>query len=137
MANGKSSQKNVISVSNIENINLSVVIPYFKFAYFDKLLDSLVEQTNKNFNVYIGNDNSPQSPLNIITKYTNQINIQYKHFYWQYEHAVIKKWPFKLSIFLNLYQLRKTFFDSGNLRSIIIVFLRKLEFLLKVLITKV
>lgn len=53
--------------------NLAIVIPYFKKTYLKDLLDSLENQTNKNFNVYIGNDCSPNDPIDIINQYAHLI----------------------------------------------------------------
>ncbi|OBW39875.1 Glycosyl transferase family 2 [Chryseobacterium sp. MOF25P] len=58
---------------------LAFVIPYYKIDFFEETLKSLEEQTNKNFTVYVGNDNSPNDPFNIIEKYSS-LNITYKVF---------------------------------------------------------
>ncbi|MFL9834766.1 glycosyltransferase family 2 protein [Chryseobacterium terrae] len=58
---------------------LAFVIPYYKIDFFEETLQSLEEQTNKNFSVYIGNDNSPNDPIDIIEKYSS-LNITYKAF---------------------------------------------------------
>ncbi|MCU7617827.1 glycosyltransferase family 2 protein [Chryseobacterium sp. PBS4-4] len=58
---------------------IAFVIPYYKINFFDETLLSLEQQTNKNFNVYIGNDKSPDDPSDIINKYPN-LNITYKEF---------------------------------------------------------
>lgn len=59
---------------------LAIVIPYFKRAFFDETLNSLANQTNNDFKVYIGNDASPDDPTDIIAKYVDDINIEYRHF---------------------------------------------------------
>ena len=61
-------------------INLAIIIPYFKISYFEDVLFALSKQTNQNFNLYIGNDNSPNSPYEIIKKFGTQLNITYKKF---------------------------------------------------------
>lgn len=61
-------------------IMLAIVIPYFKITYFDKTLQSLVNQTDKRFNVYIGDDASTESPLKLLEKYKNQFNYVYHRF---------------------------------------------------------
>lgn len=58
---------------------LAFVIPYYKIDFFEETLKSLEEQTNKNFTVYVGNDNSPNDPFDIIEKYSS-LNITYKVF---------------------------------------------------------
>ena len=59
---------------------IAIVIPYYKLQFLDKLLLSLKKQTNQNFNIYIGNDNSPENPLPVIEKYVNDLHITYKKF---------------------------------------------------------
>jgi glycosyltransferase involved in cell wall biosynthesis len=59
---------------------LAIVIPYYKFIFFDKTLQSLENQTNKNFKVFIGDDNSPESPLSLIEKYNGSIDLVYQKF---------------------------------------------------------
>jgi len=59
---------------------IAIVIPYYKIEYFEECLQSLANQSNKDFNVYIGNDNSPENPLPIIRKYENLLNITYHKF---------------------------------------------------------
>ena len=38
---------------------LAIIIPAYKAAYLDRTLDSLSQQTDKEFSIYIGDDNSP------------------------------------------------------------------------------
>lgn len=59
---------------------LAIVIPYYRLDYFDECLESLVAQTNNNFNVYIGNDASPQNPDILIDSYREKLNITYRRF---------------------------------------------------------
>lgn len=58
---------------------IAVVIPYYKMDFFEQTLESLQNQSNRNFNLYIGNDNSPHDPHLIIDKYDNIIT-KYKKF---------------------------------------------------------
>lgn len=37
---------------------LAIVIPYYKYTFFEATLISLKNQTDKRFNVYVGNDAS-------------------------------------------------------------------------------
>jgi glycosyltransferase involved in cell wall biosynthesis len=48
---------------------LAIVIPYFKSDKFEETLSSLDNQTNQNFNIYIGDDASSHSPDSIIDKF--------------------------------------------------------------------
>lgn len=60
--------------------DLAIVIPYYKIDFFKETLDSLANQTNKNFTVYIGNDFSPNSPEDLLENYKDKVNIIYKKF---------------------------------------------------------
>jgi len=60
--------------------DLAIVIPYFKFEFFKETLDSLANQTNKNFTVYIGNDASPNNPEALLSQYQEKLNIVYIKF---------------------------------------------------------
>ena len=41
---------------------LAIVIPYYKLTFFEATLQSLADQTDKRFMVYIGDDASLESP---------------------------------------------------------------------------
>lgn len=60
--------------------NLAIIIPFYKKKYFKKTLESLVNQSDKNFYVYIGNDNSPEDIEDLLTEYTDKLNFNYKKF---------------------------------------------------------
>lgn len=59
---------------------LAIVIPAYKSAYFDQALLSIVNQKNKDFTLYIGDDCSPDNLYGIIEKYVTQIPIVYVRF---------------------------------------------------------
>ncbi|NJB81736.1 glycosyltransferase [Wenyingzhuangia aestuarii] len=59
---------------------LAIVIPYFKLTFFEETIQSLVNQKNKIFTVYIGNDASPECPKELLDKYKNELNFKYKKF---------------------------------------------------------
>lgn len=59
---------------------LAVIIPYYKREYFEDCLQSLSNQTNKNFKVYIGDDASSQDPLKIIGKFKDSLDLVYHRF---------------------------------------------------------
>ena len=59
---------------------LAIVIPYFKIDFFEATLLSLANQTDKRFNVYIGDDASPDIPSVVLEKYKANINFKYKRF---------------------------------------------------------
>lgn len=60
--------------------NLAVVIPYFKIDFFKETINSLANQTDKNFNVYIGNDASATNPEKLIDTFREKVNITYRNF---------------------------------------------------------
>lgn len=53
---------------------LAIVIPYYKLTFFEETLQSLAEQTNQNFTLYIGNDKSQEDPQFLIEKYASIIS---------------------------------------------------------------
>jgi glycosyltransferase involved in cell wall biosynthesis len=59
---------------------LAIVIPYYKLTFFDATLQSLANQTDKRFHVYIGDDASPENPNNLIEKYKGQFDYVYHRF---------------------------------------------------------
>jgi glycosyltransferase involved in cell wall biosynthesis len=59
---------------------LAIVIPYYKYAFFESTIISLVSQTDKRFNVYIGDDDSPENPSVLLDKYRNTFNFVYERF---------------------------------------------------------
>jgi glycosyltransferase involved in cell wall biosynthesis len=61
-------------------ILFSVVIPlYNRSSCLDRLLNSLLSQTYKNFEVIIVDDGSTDSPFNVIKKFTKLLNLVYKY----------------------------------------------------------
>lgn len=59
---------------------LSIVIPYYKISFFDDTLQSLSNQTNKDFKVFIGDDNSKNNPSELLEKYKDKFQFQYTKF---------------------------------------------------------
>lgn len=59
---------------------LAIIIPYFKFIFFEETLHSLSIQTDKRFKVYIGDDASPENPLVLLEKYKGQFEFLYMRF---------------------------------------------------------
>jgi hypothetical protein len=59
---------------------LAIVIPYYKYTFFDATLLSLSTQTDKRFKVYIGDDASCENPLDVLEKYKTVVNFVYKRF---------------------------------------------------------
>jgi glycosyltransferase involved in cell wall biosynthesis len=56
---------------------LAIIIPYYKIDFFEETLKSVVNQTNQNFKLYIGNDASPNNPLPLIEKYFKDKDYRY------------------------------------------------------------
>ncbi len=59
---------------------LAIIIPAFKSKFLRQTLDSLVNQTNQNFNLYIGDDNSPFNLKEIVAEYNEKLAIKYHKF---------------------------------------------------------
>jgi len=59
---------------------LAIVIPAFKAEFFKLTLLSLTNQTNNNFNIYIGDDNSPENLEKIASEFSENINLKYFKF---------------------------------------------------------
>ena len=59
---------------------LAIVIPYYKRTFFEATLQSLANQTNKQFRVYIGNDASPENPDVLLEIYKNKFDFEYHKF---------------------------------------------------------
>lgn len=59
---------------------LAIIIPYYKLTFFEETLQSLVNQTDERFKVYIGNDASPEDPSYLLEKYNNRFDFIYHRF---------------------------------------------------------
>lgn len=59
---------------------LAIIIPYFKLKYFEATLQSLTNQTDKGFKVYIGDDASPENPRELLEKYKDHFDFVYHRF---------------------------------------------------------
>lgn len=59
---------------------LAIVIPYFKHTFFEATLESLANQTDKRFKVYIGDDASPENPTELLDKYQGKFDFVYHRF---------------------------------------------------------
>lgn len=64
----------------MENKRLAIVIPAYKASYFRQVLDSINNQTCKDFTLYIGDDCSPYNLGEIVETYKENISIVYKRF---------------------------------------------------------
>jgi hypothetical protein len=59
---------------------LAIVIPYFKLKFFEQTLQSLANQTNQIFKVYIGDDASAENPEILLEKFKGQFDFVYHRF---------------------------------------------------------
>lgn len=61
-------------------MKLAIVIPFYKKAFFESTLISLVNQSDTRFNLYVGNDCSPDDVEELLKKYNTELNIHYTYF---------------------------------------------------------
>ncbi|WP_346856193.1 glycosyltransferase [uncultured Draconibacterium sp.] len=59
---------------------LGIIIPAYKAKFFSEALESIASQTNKNFHLYIGDDNSPENLESIIDGFKDRITLTYVRF---------------------------------------------------------
>ncbi|MFZ4262524.1 glycosyltransferase [Sphingobacterium sp. HJSM2_6] len=59
---------------------LAIVIPAFKSQFFKETLKSISSQTNKDFCLYIGDDNSPEDLYSIINEFVPDLKVVYQKF---------------------------------------------------------
>lgn len=74
-------------------MQLAIVIPFYKIDYFDITLESLALQTDKRFNVYIGDDASPHNLKKLLKQYKGKFKFTYNRF--QYNlggQSLVKQW---------------------------------------------
>ena len=60
--------------------NLAIVIPAYKQDFLEASIESIANQSNKDFTLYIGDDCSPYDLFDIVKPYVNKIPIAYKRF---------------------------------------------------------
>lgn len=59
---------------------LAIIIPYYKLTFFDETLQSLANQTDQRFRVYIGDDASPEDCTPLLEKYRGKFDFDYHRF---------------------------------------------------------
>lgn len=59
---------------------LAIIIPYYKITFFEETLQSLSNQTDKRFRVYIGDDASQEDPADLLEKYKVTFDFLYHRF---------------------------------------------------------
>ena len=60
--------------------DIAIVIPVYKGVFFEETLDSIMDQTDQGFHVYIGDDASDDDIGSIIRSYDSIPNLTYKRF---------------------------------------------------------
>ena len=60
--------------------NLAIVIPAYKSTFLTEALDSIANQTCKEFTVYIGDDHSPNDLKSIVDQYRGNFDLVYRRF---------------------------------------------------------
>ena len=60
--------------------SLTVAIPYYKNRYFEAALESLARQTDQKFDVFVGDDASPEDPSEVIQKFQGRLKIRCRRF---------------------------------------------------------
>jgi glycosyltransferase involved in cell wall biosynthesis len=59
---------------------LAIIIPYYKLTFFEATLQSLANQTDKRFKVYIGDDASPEDCSSLLQQFEGLFNFKYHRF---------------------------------------------------------
>ncbi len=59
---------------------LAIVIPAYKNDFLERTLESIAAQTNKDFTLYIGDDNSPHTLESIVERFKDRIDLHYHRF---------------------------------------------------------
>lgn len=59
---------------------LAIIIPYYKITFFEATLQSLANQTNQQFKVYIGDDASLENPSILLEKFKGQFKFEVHRF---------------------------------------------------------
>ncbi|WP_125722357.1 glycosyltransferase [Flavobacterium ustbae] len=72
---------------------LAIIIPFYKLSFFEQTLQSLANQTDKRFKVYIGNDNSIEDPIGVLEKFKGQFDYDYHKFETNFgKDSLTKQW---------------------------------------------
>ncbi|MCG9793905.1 glycosyltransferase family A protein [Flavobacterium algicola] len=59
---------------------LAIIIPFYKISFFEKTLQSLANQKDQRFKVYIGDDASLNDPSELLQKYDGAFDFEYYRF---------------------------------------------------------
>jgi glycosyltransferase involved in cell wall biosynthesis len=76
-----------------ETTSLAIVMPAYKSGFLKQALDSISSQTNKNFTLYIGDDNSPEDLESIIRSHEKDLPLHYRKFEQNIgRQSLVKNW---------------------------------------------
>lgn len=64
----------------MQNSELAIIIPAYKQTYLRDTLESIANQTDKNFRLYIGDDCSPYDLKSIVDEFRDKIDLIYHRF---------------------------------------------------------
>jgi glycosyltransferase involved in cell wall biosynthesis len=96
-------------------VTLAIVVPYFKLTFFEATLESLANQTDKRFKVYIGDDASPENPSSLLEQYKESINFKYKRFYNSIGSiSLVKQWEHCMTMVQEEEWMRETLNSFKN-----------------------
>ena len=59
---------------------LAIIIPYYKITFFEEALNSLANQSDQRFRLYIGDDASSEDCTELLKKYQQKIDLVYHRF---------------------------------------------------------
>ncbi len=72
---------------------LAILIPYYKITFLEATLQSLADQSDKRFKVYIGDDNSPENPIILLERFKGLFEFEYHKFEENFGSiSLIKQW---------------------------------------------
>ena len=79
-------------MSIIKN-SLAIIIPAYKALFFSKTLETLAQQTCKDFTVYVGNDGGDAGIEEIVNRFRPILNIHYRYFENNFgSKSLVKHW---------------------------------------------
>lgn len=72
---------------------LTIIIPYYKISFFKETLESVENQTCKDFSLFIGNDASPENPEILIKETLKTTEFTYKEYNENFgSQNLVKQW---------------------------------------------
>lgn len=72
---------------------LAIIIPYYKISFFKETLESVENQTCKDFRLFIGNDASPENPEILIKETLKTTEFTYKEYTENFgSQNLVKQW---------------------------------------------